>query len=323
MKYEITVIVPIYNTEKFLNEAISSLVNQTIFSKMEIILVNDGSTDNSIEICKKFSREYDNIKLLSQQNAGVSAARNTGLMNATGKYVTFMDSDDIVENNLYERELNAIKLKDFDLLIIDFEKKHVNGINKKYRKIYQKEWNNHKEALIDFFNGTIGNQVVDKLFLLEKVKNIKFPTEYKIGEDMSFMYNAILNSEKIYMDTNISGYQYVLRESSAMTGEFSKKYFDPIKISENMCDDWKNDSILFEYAKAHFIHESCKALEYIYRHNAQRKYLVEINKIKRQIKNYKIMDAYKYLVKKQFLGFILMRISIKLYLFFHKVMCIG
>lgn len=323
MKYEITVIVPIYNTEKFLNEALKSLVNQTIFSKMEIILVNDGSTDNSIEICKKFYKEYDNIKFFNQQNLGVSAARNTGLINATGKYVTFMDSDDIVEKDLYERELNAIKSKDYDLLIIDFEKKHANGINKKYRKRYQKEWNNYKEALIDFFNGTIGNQVVDKLFLLEKVKNIKFPTEYKIGEDMSFTYNAIINSEKIYMDTNISGYTYVLRESSAMTGEFSKKYFDPIKIAQNMCDDCKKDIILYEYAKSHFIHESCKALEYVYRHNSQSDYLVEINKIKNEIKKYKIIDAYHHLVKKQFLGFILMRISIKIYLFFHKVMSVG
>lgn len=323
MKYEISIIVPVYNASFYLEDAINSLINQTIFDKIEVIFVNDGSSDNSGDICGYYANKYNNFKVIHQKNMGVSAARNTGLSHVEGKYVTFMDSDDIIENDLYEKELKAITSGNYDILIIDFLKEHQDGTIKKYRTNFKKEWNDSQNAIIDYFKGIIGGQVVDKLFLYDKVKDIKFSTKYKIGEDMLFTYKAILKSNNIIMDTNISGYKYIIRNSSAMTGQFTKKYLDPIKISKEMYDDYKDNNMLENYAKAHLIHESCKVLEYIYIHKAEKEYYEYVKKIKKFIYKYKILEAYKYLIKKQFFGFLLIRFSPRLYLLVHKIMHIG
>ena len=323
MKYEISVIVPVYNASLYLKDTINSLINQTIFDKIEVILIDDGSSDKSGEICEHYAEQYCNLKVIHQKNMGVSAARNTGLIYVTGKYVTFMDSDDIIENDLYEKELNAITSNNYDILITDFVKKHPDGTKKKYRKSFTKEWNNSQHAIIDFFKGIIGGQVVDKLFLYDKIKHIKFSTKYKIGEDMLFTYKAILKSSKILMDTNISGYQYIVRKSSAMTGKFTEKHLEPIKISQEMYNDYQQNDILVRYAKAHLIHESCKVLEYIYRHKSEKKFQIEVKKIKNFISSYSIIEAYQCLIRKQFFGFLLMRFSPRLYLLVHKIMHIG
>ena len=101
-EYKISVIIPVYNVEKYLEETIESVVNQTIgFDNIQMILVNDGSPDNSEEICLKYKEKYpDNVVYVKQENAGVSSARNNGLKHATGKYVNFFDSDDIWDRNV-------------------------------------------------------------------------------------------------------------------------------------------------------------------------------------------------------------------------------
>ena len=115
-EYKISVIIPVYNVEKYLEETIESVVNQTIgFDNIQMILVNDGSPDNSEEICLKYKEKYpDNVVYVKQENAGVSSARNNGLKHATGKYVNFFDSDDIWDKNAYEK---AIKFLDSNLSV--------------------------------------------------------------------------------------------------------------------------------------------------------------------------------------------------------------
>lgn len=323
MKYEISIIVPVYNSSLYLKDTINSLIKQTIFEKIEVIFVNDGSSDNSGDICEDYTNKYNNFKVIHQKNMGVSAARNTGLSHVEGKYVTFMDSDDIIENDLYEKELKSITSGNYDILIIDFLKEHQDGMIKKYRTNFKKEWNDSQNAIIDFFKGIIGGQVVDKLFLYDRVKDIKFSTKYKIGEDMLFTYKSILKSSNIIMDTNISGYKYIIRNSSAMTGQFAKKYLDPIKISKEIYEDCKHNNMLEKYAKAHLVHESCKVLEYIYRHKAEKDFCEYVRKIKKFISKYNILEAYNCLIKKQFFGFLLIRFSPRVYLLVHKIMHIG
>ena len=95
MSYLFSVIIPIYNCEEYLEECVDSVLGQTIGSeKIEIILVNDGSTDNSAEICKEYEKKYNNILYIEQKNQGVSAARNNGLKHASGELINFIDSDD-------------------------------------------------------------------------------------------------------------------------------------------------------------------------------------------------------------------------------------
>ena len=97
----ISVIIPIYNTEKYLKDCINSVLKQTI-NDYEIILINDGSTDKSKEIAEQYCHDYDNISLINQSNKGQGAARNVGVVAAKGEYVYFLDSDDTIENNLFE-----------------------------------------------------------------------------------------------------------------------------------------------------------------------------------------------------------------------------
>lgn len=320
---KISIIIPIYNAEKYIEDTLKAVVEQTIFTDLEVILINDGSTDNTCDICAEFAEKYANIILINQDNTGVSVARNTGLKYATSNYITFLDADDYIEKKLYEKELELIETYKADVACVDFVKVHSDGKTVKYRNNFIAEWKESYSILTNFFSGVIGNQVVDKIFSKRVLEDIEFYNKYKIGEDMLFVYEALKKARAVVMDTNICGYHYVVRDNSAMTGDFDAKYFDPVKVSQKMVEDTKTDETLNDYAQAHLIHEICKSLEYIYRKKAQSKCVCEVNKLKQVIKKYSIEKAKKYLVKKQFYGFLLMKLSPKAYLFVHKVMHVG
>ena len=110
---KISVIIPIYNTEKYLPRCIESIIKQT-YDNIEIILVNDGSTDQSSKICKKYSRIDNRVVLIEQDNKGAAAARNTGLRHATGNYIGWVDSDDYIEPDMFEKMLDCIHKENAD-----------------------------------------------------------------------------------------------------------------------------------------------------------------------------------------------------------------
>ena len=103
----ISVIVPVYNVEKYVGRCITSNINQS-YTNLEIIVVNDGSTDNSLSVCESYAAKDNRIKLITQENRGLSGARNTGLRHYTGEYVTFVDSDDWIHRNMVEYLYNAL-----------------------------------------------------------------------------------------------------------------------------------------------------------------------------------------------------------------------
>ena len=99
-KYDMSVIIPIYNCEKYIDESMESLMNQNYdFNKIEVILINDGSVDNSLKVCKKYSESYDNVILIDQKNSGVSTSRNNGMKKASGKYIMLLDGDDFLSSS--------------------------------------------------------------------------------------------------------------------------------------------------------------------------------------------------------------------------------
>ncbi|MDR1782110.1 MAG: bifunctional glycosyltransferase family 2 protein/CDP-glycerol:glycerophosphate glycerophosphotransferase [Bacilli bacterium] len=115
-KYKVSCIIPIYNVEYYIEECIDSVVNQTIFEDVEVILINDGTPDNSIELCQPYLDKYDNIQLFNYENGGLSKARNRGVTHAHGEYIAFLDSDDILAENAYELMYNNAKEYDCDLV---------------------------------------------------------------------------------------------------------------------------------------------------------------------------------------------------------------
>lgn len=126
---KLSIIMPVYNVEKYLGISIETVLNQTL-KDFELIIVNDGSTDSSYEICKLYNQRYSCIKLISQENRGLSAARNTGLKYAVGEYIAFIDSDDMVREDMYEIMYNYAKKGNYDIVLCDFGKieDHVDSI---------------------------------------------------------------------------------------------------------------------------------------------------------------------------------------------------
>ena len=115
---KVTVIIPVYNTEKYLAECIESAINQSL-RDIEIILVDDASPDNAGKICDEYAAKDSRIKVIHQENQGVSAARNNGLEHANGEYVYFLDSDDMIEESFLEKAYNVAKANDSDLTVCD------------------------------------------------------------------------------------------------------------------------------------------------------------------------------------------------------------
>lgn len=117
----ISVIVPVYNSEKYLSECLDSIVNQTIFEQLEIIIINDGSTDNSQSIIDRYNKKYSNVHSIIQKNKGITKTRSVGLQNAKGEYIGWVDSDDIIELNMFEKMYSIAKANDADFISCDYD----------------------------------------------------------------------------------------------------------------------------------------------------------------------------------------------------------
>lgn len=196
----ISVIVPVYNVEIYLKDCLNSLLNQT-YGNFEIILIDDGSTDNSLKICKKFKENYKNIRLFHHENRGVSETRNFGIDVSNGKYIVFVDSDDTVSKYYLEFLYKAIKQNDkYGLAICDFSKDNLENnfdesiIEEKTilesKSLFNKILDDNEE-----FDGFLWN----KIFISEILKhnNIRFPKEIKIWEDMYFVLTYLKYIDKI------------------------------------------------------------------------------------------------------------------------------
>lgn len=311
----ISIIVPVYNVEKYLENSIKSLINQTIFEKLDIILIDDGSTDNSAKICHKFSKMYNNIKFISQKNGGVSSARNLGLDIACGKYITFFDADDLVENNIYEKLLYLIEKNNSSLALVDFSFVYENKEVKK-RSFIKKNIKGKKVLLKMFLSGEIiSKNLVDKLFRKNLIGNLKFEKDFRVGEDYYFLYNYLKKSESIEIDSTKSLYKYIQHKESTMKSEFSNKYFDTILLSEKILSEYDKNDDLYNFSKAFAVFEKLKVVEYMMFLDKENNYLKQKKEFLKIINDFKILDAYKYLGKKQFLAYLVMRVSPKFYKF--------
>lgn len=186
-KYKISVIVPVYNAEKYLKETIESLVNQTL-KGIEIIFVNDGSTDESLNILNEY-KECENVKVISQENKGVIEARINGVKIANGKYITFVDNDDILELNMYEKMYKEAKKDDADVVICNYSF-YPKGVRTKGK--WFKEYRGVKDWHFIERNTLLWNKIVKKE-LLESVDIIALFRE--IGEGA--YTNILLEAKKI------------------------------------------------------------------------------------------------------------------------------
>lgn len=196
-KYKFTVIIPIYNTEKYVEETILSVINQTIGFKdnIQIILVNDGSTDNSERICKKYEKEYpENIKYIKQENAGVSSARNNGLKYVEGKYINFLDADDIWEDGVFKVALEMFE-KNPGLPLIGVRQKFFEA-NENFAPLDYKFKDGNRIVDVTKEFDKIQLSITSAFIDSEFIKDILFDKRIKYSEDARFIYELLIKNKK-------------------------------------------------------------------------------------------------------------------------------
>ena len=235
---KISIIVPVYNVEKYIDKCLKSLVNQTL-KDIEIIIVNDGSLDRSEEIIEKYVKDNPTkIKYYEKKNGGLSSARNYGLEYATGEYITFLDSDDYVETNMYEEMYNLAKEENADMVECDFiwEWEYGKKIFDTRREYETKEEIMRKPRVVAW----------NKIYKRENINKIRFP-EGLIYEDMEFFYKLLPNLNKI---SYINKYfvHYTQREDS-ITNKQTEKVEDIFKILDNIFNYYIDQNLYNKYEK--------------------------------------------------------------------------
>lgn len=244
----ISVIIPVYNDEKYIKKCLSSIANQT-FKNIEVIVVDDGSTDKSGKICEEFKSKDNRFKVIHKGNRGVSDSRNKGLDEASGDYICFVDSDDWIESNYFEQIAPILSLGNYSIIFNPFiEEKNngqfcLNAVSSSMELICE-------DALSYLFHGKLFPWgVYSTFYKRELVKNIKFNLTSCFGEDFEFKYNAIKQAKDLLFFSSISKYHYVYREDSSVAVYSILKKSNDLEIIKNVMRVEKKrlkDILLFE-----------------------------------------------------------------------------
>lgn len=195
----ISIIIPLYNAEKYLNRCIKSVIDQS-YSDLEILLVDDGSTDRSLQLCRKWERQDSRIKVIVQSNQGVSAARNAGLVNATGSYIMFLDSDDYMKPDMCTVMLDKMQEKEADLLICGIEENNGHYWRPNHNADYL-TLDALKFDFIQLLHTELLSPSWNKIYKKEKIKT-GFFDGISFGEDLIFNLNYLKNCQRISFITN-------------------------------------------------------------------------------------------------------------------------
>lgn len=230
-KYKVSIIVPVYGVEKYIGKCLTSLVNQTL-QDIEVIVVNDGTKDNSQKIIDKYVKKYPNkVKSFIKENGGQGSARNFGLAKAAGEYIGYVDSDDYVELDMYEKLYKKAKEDNLDICICgnynvseDYEKKIIDLDNLKYED--------------NIINALMGKKAVwNKIYKKKVVEKLEFRSKVWY-EDFDFSIKAICNAKKIdYVNEPL--YDYLIREGSTMNNSNVERNLEILNAFEVILKDKK------------------------------------------------------------------------------------
>ncbi|MBR1654221.1 MAG: glycosyltransferase family 2 protein [Clostridia bacterium] len=214
MNDKISIIVPIYNSQETLDRCINSIINQS-YRNIEIILINDGSQDNSKNKCKDFQKQDDRIILINKENTGVSDCRNIGIKESTGTYIVFVDSDDYIEQDYIYNIYEEIKKSNCKVAFCGMIESNIN--KNKYKNVNYldtKKVLDFNDYIDDFINTTHFSMVWKGIYKKETVESIKFDVKLKYGEDLLFLFNVLSNNRVLYFP--YCGYHYVNNENSTL-----------------------------------------------------------------------------------------------------------
>lgn len=242
---KVSIIVPFYNVEGYIEKCLETLVNQTL-QEIEIILVNDGSKDRSINIVQKFLQRYpDKIVYLEKENGGLSDARNFGILHSKGEYIAFLDSDDYVEKGMYQKMYELAKKENSDMVQCNFYWEYPD--KRKIGKMIEYDNKNKmlENARVEAWNKLIKREILEKA-------NIQFPKGYQY-EDVEFTYKLIPFIERVSFIKEPLVH-YIQREGSISNSQ-NERTMEIFDVLEHVIDFYKENNIYNKYSTE---------LEYIY-----------------------------------------------------------
>lgn len=307
---KISIIIPVYNVKNYINNCLKSLINQT-YKDIEVILVDDGSNDGSELICDECCKKYNFFKVIHKINGGVSSARNEGLKYATGEYIIFVDSDDIISTDLCERIIKIATEYKPDVIQYDFCK--FNKVNEAL--IFNKKISEEKiDCIIGieeiyksyFIDEKIKRELWAKAYKKELLKNLKFP-EDRLAEDLATMYIILSKCNKIIC-INDHLYYYRVRNNSIMGSGSIKLYYDAMLAHYEIFEFIKDNQKYFKIAYTNYFNNLMK----LYAKNVVERHDYETKNIEKRYDNIKFSNLK---AKGKFI-FILSKMNLKMTLKF-------
>lgn len=246
----ISVIVPVYNVEKYLEECLDSIQNQT-YSNIEVILVNDGSTDKSKDICERYCKEDMRFKLINQANQGQSVARNNGVAASAGEFIAFVDSDDIIRHD-YLEELIRYMSEDVDIVESKFTVQRKEFFNENYKEINVVFEGDSEEAVKVVPKHVLSVNPVTKLYRKSIVEAVPY-LEGLIFEDIYSGVGMLKYVRKI-IKLDYIGYYYRQHGTSTMHRKFTEKNLDVFTVSDKLVELYSDREDLLPYIGSYLVH---------------------------------------------------------------------
>lgn len=262
---EVSIVIPIYNVEKYLNRCIESVINQT-FSEIEVIALNNGSTDNSLNILKEYAKRDKRIRIIDNDNIGVSEARNIGIMEAKGKYIVFVDSDDWIDSNMIEILYKNISINSCDLVMCTYVREFENHSKEKVFNLPEVNLyvdNEVKEQLLRKLVGPVGKELSNPEYLdalgtvwakiykasMLKEKYLRFVDLREIGSGEDTLFNIyVFNEVNKVILLNKPMYHYWRGNSNSITSRYIPNFVEKRRNYFNYMKDFiKNNNLGNEY----------------------------------------------------------------------------
>ncbi len=301
----ISVIVPVYNTPKqYLNECIKSIL-QSSYSNIEVLIVDDGSNGEIASQCDKFQMNDSRVRVIHQKNSGVSVARNNGIYNATGKYITFVDADDTIEYDMLQSLYYLCNQNEVDFVVCKFNEVHETNITKK-------QYTNDTKVIIGndivsnfYLKLDIGWISCAKLIKTSLAKRASFPERKRTAEDMYFIWQLCKMASKIVV-IDKPYYNYRKNETSAMADKNLSKFFDTAELIELV---WKSEEDVSNQIKANafYVNNEIWFIRFMIARGANWKCNERLQELRKKVLVQTNQKAFEYLSNRRKLEFLLLR----------------
>lgn len=296
MNNKISVIVPIYNSSKTLNRTLNSIINQT-YSNLEIILINDGSVDDSIKICKSYQKKDSRIIVINQENKGVGEARNKGIEISTGDYISFVDSDDTLDDNFFEELMKTMILDKADVVESGAKVYLQNSITiYPYEKKSKINYFNNKEYIENYLLFKLNVSVWGKIYKKSIIGDTRFPS-LNINEDFIFLWEIVKKVNNFVENLNINYHYYLDKDISLSKAPFNAKNMTMIRNIKKVKSDVEKIYPDLEYAAKNYydaclLHNLILYYNYLNSNNVNNLYQCEYKIMLDEVKNMKKIKSY-------------------------------